>query len=133
MPRSSVVLSPEPLGYAAVSAAAAELHARALTSSMGSDEPDAADVVIDVRTMDGGALLQVLVDDVVVLSLLRPRLLPHLDELSRLLPRVDASAATRWWADAYTPWRPEGAIGLEILDAAAAASDAFVVHQDIAR
>lgn len=39
---------------------------------------------------------------------------------------------TRWWADAYTPWQPEGAIGTEILDAAASASGSLVVHQGLA-
>lgn len=125
MPRSSVILSPEPIGHAAVAAAAADVRERAF-----GDASDAAAVAL--RTMDSDAVLQVVVDGLVVLSLLRPRPLPRLDEVARLLPGVEAPASTNWWADAYTPWRPEGAIGVAILDAAAAASGALVVHQGLA-
>lgn len=121
MPRSSVVLSHDPLDHAAIASAAAAVREHAF--------PDAADAPpIELRTMDDGAVLQALVDGVVVLSVLRPRILPRLDEVARLLPGVDAPAATRWWTEAYTPWRPEGAIGVAILDAAAEASGALVVQ-----
>ncbi|MBD3942215.1 hypothetical protein IF188_10960 [Microbacterium sp. NEAU-LLC] len=121
MPRSSIVLSPEPIDRDAVAAA--------LRTPVFAPAHDAGE--FELRTMDDDAVLQVLVQHVVVLSLLRPRLLPGLDEVARLLPGVDAPTATRWWAEAYTPWRPEGAIGMAILDAAAAASSALVVHQGI--
>lgn len=127
MPRSSVVLSSEPLGHAVIASAASEVRARAL-----GDAAIAPDVPVELRTVDDGAVLQVLVDGVVMLSLLRPRLLPRLDEVSRLLPLADPPVGTRWWADAYTPWQPEGAIGTEILDAAASASGSLVVHQGLA-
>ena len=123
MPRSSVVLSPEPLGGDAVVAAAG----RVWTERAGADaEP------LEARVLDEGAVLQLVAGDEVVLSVLRPRMLPRLDEVKRLLPGTTAPEATQWWTDAFTPWQAEGAIGVAILDAAAEASRGIVVHQGLA-
>lgn len=123
MPRSSVALTVEPLSGDAVVAAAG----RVWTANAGADaEP------IEARVLDEGAVLQLVAGGEVVLSVLRPRLLPRLDEVERLLPGTDAPAGTQWWTDAYTPWRAEGAIGVAILDAAVEASRGIAVHQGLA-
>ncbi len=124
MPRSSVLLSPTPLDATAISAAAS-----AVRQSL--DDPAAESFAL--RVLDEGAALQVLAGETVLVSVLRPRLLPTLDEVARLLPGVEAPEGTSWWTDAYTPWAPEGAVGVAILDAAAAASGAVAVHQGLAR
>jgi hypothetical protein len=123
MPRSSVVLTPEPLTGDAVVAAAGRVWSEKLG---GADEP------LETRVLDGGAVLQLVAGDAVVLSVLRPRLLPRLDEVARLLPGTVPPEDTQWWTDAYTPWSPEGAVGVAILDAAAEASRGLVVHQSLA-
>ena len=123
MPRSSVVLRTAPVDAEAVGLAAGVVwHANA----------EATASPFELRPLDDGAVLQVLAGERVVLSVLRPRMLPRLDEVARLLPGVEAPGATQWWSDAYTPWRPEGAIGVAILDALAAASGGVVVHQGLA-
>lgn len=121
MPRSSVALTPEPLSGDTVVAAAG----RVWTEHASGAEP------LETRVLDEGAVLQFVAGDEVVLSVLRPRLLPRLDEIERLLPGIEAPEGTRWWTDAYTPWQIEGALGVAILDAAAAASGGIVVHQGL--
>lgn len=123
MPRSSVALTTEPLSGDAVVAAAG----RVWTETPGGEgEP------LQARVLDDGAVLEFVAGDAVVLSVLRPRLLPRLDEVQRLLPGTEAPAAAQWWTDAYTPWQAEGAVGVAILDAAAEASGGIVVHQGLA-
>jgi hypothetical protein len=128
-----VVLSPTPLDGDAVARAAGAVWAA------GRDlDPDAD--AFTLRPLDDGAVLQVLAHDTVVLSVLRPRMLPTLDEVVRLLPDAPRELAgapcerldVSWWTDAFTPWTPGGEIGMAILDAAAAASGAVVVHQGLA-
>jgi hypothetical protein len=122
MPRSSVALTTEPLSADAVVAAAG----RVWTDRLGhTTEP------LEARVLDDGAVLQLVAGEAVVLSVLRPRLLPRLDEVERLLPGTEAPAGTRWWTDAYTPWQAEAAVGIAILDAAAEASGGIVVHQGL--
>ncbi|MFH8251271.1 hypothetical protein ACH3VR_12945 [Microbacterium sp. B2969] len=121
MPRSSVALTREPLSGDAVVEAAGRVSAQ---------HPDLEP--LDARVVDDGAVLQILAGEEVVLSVLRPRLLPTLDEVGRLLPTVDAPERTKWWTDAYTPWHPAGVVGVAILDAAAEASGGLVVHQGLA-
>ena len=82
MPRSSVALTPEPLsGDSVVAAAEAcvdeKLGARSRPSRRACSTT--------------GAVLQIVAGDDVVLSVLRPRLLPRLDEVERLLPGVTAA------------------------------------------
>ncbi|GAA1923422.1 hypothetical protein GCM10009775_14760 [Microbacterium aoyamense] len=117
MPRSSVVLGPTPTTGDAVASAAAIVL---------------AGVEFELRALDEGAVLQVVIDDVAVLSVLRPRLLPVLDEIDRLLPGVRPPAGTRWWTDAYTPWGPGGEVGAAVLDEAARASHSSTHHQGLA-
>jgi hypothetical protein len=124
MPRSTVVLSPVPLDAAAISDAAG-----AVWESLNDPGAEA----FELRILDEGAVLQVLTGETTLVSVLRPRLLPTLAEVARLLPGVQAPDGTSWWTDAYTLWRPEGAIGMAILDAAASASGAVAVHQGLAR
>ncbi|QIG39218.1 hypothetical protein G5T42_06735 [Microbacterium sp. 4R-513] len=122
MPRSSVALTSEPLSGDAVVSAAGRLW----TATAGADaEP------LEVRVLDEGAVLQLVAGGEVVLSVLRPRMLPRLDEVERLLPDAEAPEGTQWWTDAYTPWQAEGTIGVAILDAAAEASRGIVVHQGL--
>ena len=123
MPRSSVALTPTPLSGDSVVTAAEAVRAQKL----------GADVeAFEVRVLDEGAVLQIVAGDDVVLSVLRPRLLPRLDEVERLLPGTVAPEATRWWTDAYTPWQPHGVIGVAILEAAAQAAGGIVVHHGLA-
>lgn len=125
MPRSSVLLGPVPISGDAIAQAAGAVWAA------GRDlDPDAD--AFELRVLDEGAVLQVLAHGEVVLSVLRPRMLPTRDEITRLLPTVDARDGLRWWTDAYTPWQTHGEIGVAILDAAAAASGSSVVHQGLA-
>lgn len=123
MPRSSVALTREPLSGDAVVAAAG----RVWSEKLGLEAQP-----LEARVLDDGAVLQVVAGDEVVLSVLRPRLLPRLDEVERLLPGVAAPEGTQWWTDAYTPWQPQGAVGVAILEAAAEASGGTVVHQGLA-
>lgn len=121
MPRSSVVLSPSALGADEIDAAA-----RRVWELAGATAP------LNLREVDDGAALQVRGGETVVLTVLRPRLLPTLDEVARLLPGVaDLPSGTRFWSDAYTSWEPEGAIGVAILDAVVSASGARVVHHGL--
>jgi hypothetical protein len=94
MPRSSVLLTSSPVSgdvvAAAVQAVAAELP-------VGSPP-------LELRVLDEGAVLQVLIGETAVCSVLRPRMLPTLDEVARLLPGVTPPPGAAWWADAYTPW-----------------------------
>lgn len=120
MPRSSVALTTEPLSGDAVVAAASRVWAERL---------DCEEQPLEARVLDDGAVLQLVAGDAVVLSVLRPRLLPSLGEVGRLLPGTEAPEGARWWTDAYMPWHAEGAVGVAILDAAAEASGGIVVHQ----
>jgi hypothetical protein len=113
-----VVLTPAPLDADAIARAVAAVRERAGTGEQ-----------FALRALDDGAALQVLVGDTVVLSVLRPRLIPAPGELTRVLPGVTAPEGAQWWAEAYTPWHPGGAEGLAVLDAAAAASGGVAVHQ----
>ncbi|TQK18359.1 hypothetical protein FBY40_0846 [Microbacterium sp. SLBN-154] len=120
MPRSSVVLTPEPVDAAAIGRAAASVHDR-VTGGDGAP--------FKLRPLDDGAVLQVVVDDVVVLSVLRPRLAPEDRERERVLPGVTAPEITRWWTEAYTPWHAGGALGVAILDAL----DGVAIHGGVGR
>lgn len=123
MPRTSVALTIEPLSGDAVVAAAGSVWSGRLGRA---SEP------LETRVLDDGAVLQLVAGDAVVMSVLRPRLLPTLDEVGRLLPGTEAPAGARWWTEAYTPWQAEGAVGMSILDAAAEASGGIAVHQGLA-
>ena len=126
MPRSTVLLSPTPIDGDAVARAAGAVWSRGERL-----DPDTDAFVI--RPLDDGAALQALLADVPVLTVLRPRLLPTGDEVARLLPSLrEPVAPGSWWTDAYTPWSPEGEIGVAILNAVAEASRAHVVHQGLA-
>ncbi len=123
MPRSSVILGPAPVDAVAVGRAASAVWAL-------QTDPDAP--ALELRAVDEGAALQVVAAGVPVLTVLRARALPSHDEVARLLPGVAAPGTAGFWTDAYTPWRPEGAIGVAILDALAEASGAVVTHQGLA-
>ena len=120
MPRSSVALTTEPLSGDLIVAAAAQVRG---------EHPELGE--LEARVVDEGAVLQIIAGEEAVLSVLRPRLLPTLDEVGRLLPGIEPPEGTRWWTDAYTPWHPAGAVGVAILDAAAEASTGLVVHQGL--
>ncbi|NYF15239.1 hypothetical protein HDC37_000051 [Microbacterium sp. AK009] len=119
MPRSSVVLTPEPVDAGAIGRAAASVHDR-IAGDGGAP--------FELRPLDDGAVLQVVAEGVVVLSVLRPRLVPDGRELARVLPSVTPPEATRWWTEAYTPWHAGGALGVAILDAL----DGVAVHGGVA-
>ncbi|MEZ3162000.1 hypothetical protein AB1K54_15905 [Microbacterium sp. BWT-B31] len=127
MPRSSVLLTPTPIDANTVATAAGVVWARG-------DGLDPDRDAFTLRPLDDGAVLQVLATGTVVLSVLRPRLLPTAAEVARLLPSANADPAmAKWWTDAYTPWHPGGAIGVAILDAMVATTGGGVVHQGLAR
>ena len=83
---------------------------------------------LELRVVDGAAVLQVLEADEVTLSVLRPRMIPTPDEVSRLLPATQTPEGTEWWGEAYTPWGTTGITGLAILDAIAQESGGIAVH-----
>ncbi|GAA3638943.1 hypothetical protein GCM10022200_22900 [Microbacterium awajiense] len=126
MPRSSVLLTPGPVDGDAIARAAGEVWA----AGDGLD-PDAD--AFTLQTVDGGAALQVLAAGVPVLTVLRPRMLPTVEEVFRLLPEArDPLPPVSWWTEAYTPWTDEGRIGVAILDAASGARG-VAVHQGFGR
>lgn len=123
MPRSSVLLTSSPVSgdvvAAAVQAVAAELP-------VGSPP-------LELRVLDEGAVLQVLIGETAVCSVLRPRMLLTLDEVARLLPGVTPPPGAAWWADAYTPWGAEVSIGVAVLDRVVAFVDGIAEHRGIAQ
>lgn len=119
MPRSTVVLTREPVDAAAVGRASASVH----------DQVAGADAApFELRPVDDGAVLQVVAEGAVVLSVLRPRLVPGDGELARVLPGTTPPEDARWWTEAYTPWHAGGALGVAILDAL----DGVAVHGGVA-
>ncbi len=82
MPRSSALFTPRPVSGDDLVAAA-----QAVWSSTG--DPDAGP--LEWRSFDDGAVLQALAGDDVLVSILRPRVLPRPDEVARLWPDADVS------------------------------------------
>jgi hypothetical protein len=123
MPRNSVVLAPRPIDARTLAVGASKAWAQLLTSS-----PDLAE--FELLPIDEGAALQVRLDGVVLLTVLRGRLLPKPDEVARLLPQVEIGAVPdgSWWTDAYTPWSDEGLLGAAILELVAAEMGGSVEH-----
>lgn len=121
MPRSSIVLSVDPVDAEAITNAVEAVLTPAELES----------VSVELRPLDDGAVLQVVLDGTVVLSLLRPRPAPAPAELQRILPGTTAPAHARWWSEAYTPWTPEGRVGLALLDAVVAEGKGLSKHQDL--
>lgn len=128
MPRSSVLLTPEPIDGDAIARAAGSVWAAGVDLDADAD-------AFTLQPVDGGAALQVLAAGAPVLTVLRPRMLPSPDEIARLLPEAPHPLpAVSWWTEAYTPWTDEGRIGVAILDAAATAGGAgAAVHQGLDR
>lgn len=118
MPRSSILLTPEPVTVEAIQRATLDMLAANGETALG----------VELRAVDEGAVLQVVAEGTLVLSVLRPRLMPAPAERERILPGAAVPETARWWTEAYTPWRREGAVGLAILDAVAAAGGA-TMHQ----
>lgn len=122
MPRSSVVLSGTPVDAAVVARAVEEVWR---------DLADSTTPAFELQAIDDGAALQVIASDIPVLTVLRPRLLPAADELSRILPGAAVPDDAKWWGEAYTPWQPEGRIGLAIVDLIATLVDGRAVHHGL--
>lgn len=118
MPRSSVAFTREPIDIAAL----AEAVSAVLTPE------ELAATPIEVRPLDDGAAAQVVMLDRVVLTVLRPRLLPSPAEVARVYGTVDRPADAEWSTDCYTTWEPEGVIGFRLIEAVAAARGGAAVH-----
>ncbi|WP_285138467.1 hypothetical protein [Microbacterium sp. lyk4-40-TSB-66] len=118
MPRSSVAFTREPIDIAAL----AEAVSAVLTPE------ELAATPIEVRPLDDGAAAQVVMLDRVVLTVLRPRLLPSPAEVARVYGAVERPADAGWSTDCYTTWEPEGVIGVRLVEAAAAARGGTAVH-----
>ena len=118
MPRSSVAFTREPIDIAAL----AEAVSAVLTPE------ELAATPIEVRPLDDGAAAQVVMLDRVVLTVLRPRLLPSPAEVARVYGTVEPPADAGWATDCYTTWEPEGVIGMRLIEAAAAARGGAAVH-----
>ena len=106
MPRSSTLVSPEPVGADAVARAVAIVRDRLGATG---ESPDFV-----LQPLDAGAALTVSADGDLVLTVLRPRPLAGLAEARRLRPgwKLDALPTPAFWTDAYTPWTPGGLIGI---------------------
>jgi hypothetical protein len=124
MPRSSALFTPRPVSGDDLVAAA-----QAVWSSTG--DPDAGP--LEWRSFDDGAVLQALAGDDVLVSILRPRVLPRPDEVARLWPDADVSGLPMpgFWTEAVTPWSAGGRVGVAVLDALVAAVGGTVVHDGL--
>lgn len=122
MPRSSVLLTGVQVTGDMLTEAAASVWAR--TESSPPDQ-------LLAQPLDNGAVLQVLLDGIAVVSILRPRPLPSAHEIARLLPNVTAPAGATSWTEAYTSWHPHGRLGMAILDEVAAIANGTAVHADL--
>lgn len=118
MPRSSVAFTREPIDIAAL----AEAVSTVLTPE------ELAATPIEVRPLDDGAAAQVVMLDRVVLTVLRPRLVPAPTELARVYGAVEAPSDARWSTDCFTTWEPEGIIGVRVIEEAAVARGGAAVH-----
>lgn len=118
MPRSSIAFTRDPLDIEALAAAVSVV----LTPE------ELAVTPVEIRPLDDGAAAQVVLADRVVLTVLRPRLLPAPAELTRVYGRVEVSPDARWATDGLTTWEPEGVIGVRLIEAAADACGGAAVR-----
>lgn len=124
MPRRSVLLTAHPVDASVVTAAADRIW-----QTLRVQNPQLAP--FELVTIDDGAALQVRSGDGdVLLTVLRPKLLPGPAEVARLLPGVDAQQIPTGtcWAEAYAPWTEAGLIGVAIAQSAAEALFGQVAH-----
>lgn len=125
MPRDSVLITGSIDVGAALQTATAALW-RETDLASGEVEP------FTIRLLDGGAAAQVLIEDVVVVTVLRPRPLPSPQEVERILPGTVVDRAASSWTEAYTTWHPLGRIGMRILDEMATSAGGIAIHHDLA-
>ncbi len=118
MPRSSVAFTRDPVDIDAL----AEAVSAVLTTE------ELTETSVEIRPLDDGAAAQVVVAERVVLTVLLPRLTPPTAELTRVYGTVEVAPDARWATDGFTPWEPEGIIGVRLLDAAAAARGGVAAH-----
>ncbi|MDQ1085411.1 MULTISPECIES: hypothetical protein [Microbacterium] len=118
MPRSSVAFTREPIDIEALAGA---------VSAVLTPEELAA-TPIEVRPLDDGAAAQVVMGGRVVLTVLRPRLLPTPAELARVYGSVEVAPDARWTTECFSTWEPEGVIGVRLIEAAAGARGGAAVH-----
>ena len=119
MPRSSTLVSPEPVGADAVARAVAIVRDR-----LGATGESPGFVL---QPLDAGAALTVSADGDL------PRPLAGLAEARRLRPgwKLDALPTPAFWTDAYTPWTPGGLIGIAVLDTLAESLGARIDHDPL--
>jgi hypothetical protein len=103
--------------------------AQAVWSSSG----DADAGPLTWRSFDDGAVLQASAGDDVLVSILRPRVLPRLDEVARLWPDAEVGdlPTPAFWTEAVTPWSAAGRVGVAMLDAVVATVGGTAVHDGI--
>ena len=118
MPRNSVAFTREPVDIDALASA---------VSAVLTPEELAA-IAVEIRPLDDGAAAQVLIEEKVVLTVLRPRLTPLSAELARVYGAIEVDADARWSTDCLTTWEPEGVLGVRLLEAAAAARGGVAAH-----
>lgn len=118
MPRSSVAFTRDPIDIEAL----AEAVSAVLTPE------ELAATPVEIRPLDDGAAAQVVMIDRVVLTVLRPRLVPAPAEFARVYGTVEVAADARWSTDCFTTWEPEGVIGVRLIEAAATACGGAAVH-----
>jgi len=119
MPRSTVAFTHDPIDV--------DTLARAVSAVLTPGE--LAVTPVEIRPLDGGAAVQVLMLDRVVLTVLRPRRAPAPSERARVYGVHDVDDAARWSCECLTPWKPEGSIGLQLIEAAVTDRTGYVIHQ----
>lgn len=118
MPRSSVAFTRAPIDVEAL----AEAVSAVLTPE------ELAATPVEIRPLDDGAAAQVVMIDRVVLTVLRPRLVPAPAEFTRVYGTVEAPTDARWSTDCFTTWEPEGVVGVRLIEAAATIRGGTAVH-----
>ena len=118
MPRSSLVLTREPVDIDAL----ADAIAAVLTPE------ELAATPVEIRPLDDGAAAQVLILNRVVLTVLRPRKAASAAELTRVYGAANVAVRASWVTECFTTWEPEGVVGVRLLDAAAAARGGTADH-----
>lgn len=110
MPLRSVMLTPEPITYQQVADAAHAVWKLLSAKNRGLAK-------FKLVPVDDGAALQVYSADDLLVTVLRPVTVLHLEEIERLLPAApehDLNAPLQW-TSAYTPYSTGGMAGLGVV------------------
>ncbi|HLS04247.1 MAG TPA: hypothetical protein VK030_05745 [Actinomycetales bacterium] len=110
MPLRSVMLTPEPVTYQQVADAA-----QAVWKILAAEHRGMAK--FRLITVDDGAALQVYSAEDLLVTVMRPVTVLHLEEIERLLPQLPEHEleAPLHWTSAYTPYSAGGVAGLGVV------------------